>query len=66
MGEECFNCSGAATHRYTLILGPDKILEDKLLCGGCAAAFQREGWLEVHESPLFMRGADDSGDDSTE
>lgn len=66
MSEECFNCSSAATHRYTLLLGPEKILENKLLCDACAAAFRQETWLEIHDTPLLMRGADNPDDDTAD
>lgn len=65
MSGECLNCSGAAAHRYTIILGPEKILAEKLLCDACAVAFRQESWLEVLDAPLLMRG-DDPDDDSAD
>lgn len=54
---------GEASKRYTLVLEQGKVLEDKLLCQACASAFQETDWIEVHESPVFMRGGNSDSED---
>jgi len=59
MPGECFNCSGPASDRYAILFESGTILEDKLLCAECAAAFRAEEWLEVVEGPVLVRGEDE-------
>lgn len=58
--EECFNCDGPATERYTLVFESGKIFEDKLMCDACVADFNVLDWIEVREAPVLMRGNEDS------
>lgn len=56
MEGECFNCSGDASERYTLILGPARCLKDRVICDDCVSVFQKAEGVEVQEEPVLMRG----------
>lgn len=63
MGDPCFNCGAAATETVTLVLGDGTILADKPLCGTCVTDFRADERLEVHDAPVFTRGASDEDRD---
>jgi hypothetical protein len=62
-GEECFHCVGPASERYTLVLETGKVVKDKWLCDECVSAFREEDWMEIHETPVLLRGGDDPAQD---
>lgn len=53
MNGKCFNCVSSASNRYTLVLGSEKVLEDKVICDECASEFSKEDWIEVYEAGSF-------------
>lgn len=61
---KCFNCSGEATKRYTLMLAGPKVLKDKVICDECVSVFQQGEWIEVHEAPALMRGGNSRSNES--
>lgn len=63
MSDECFNCAGAASEQYTLILHDGTVLQEKTVCDPCISDFRDTEWIKVREESVMVRGSNEEDDE---
>lgn len=52
---ECFTCGGVANERYRMVLDPDTVLDDVVMCEVCRDSHGEVPWIEIADAPAVTR-----------